>query len=204
VERVRIVAGEWGGRTLASPGGKVRPTQDRVRQVLFDILGARVQEGWVLDLYSGSGALGLEALSRGAPCAVLVEAHPRTLAVLKRNCEQLGASPRARVLGLPVSRALGLLEAEKASFRWIVADPPYGDPGGVELLWRIGEESCSLLGSGAGFVLESRSTEVFPDHPGRLRLYRTRVIGDTSLHFYEREYPTPEGEDGLGKGEACS
>ena len=103
---MRIIGGEWGGRRLHAPKSGVRPTADRVRQTLFDILGAGVSEGTVLDLYAGTGALGLEALSRGASSAIFVEASRSVRLVLERNLQELQAGPRARVIGLPVRRAL--------------------------------------------------------------------------------------------------
>lgn len=179
---MRIVGGEWGGRKLVSPGARVRPTQDRVRQILFDILGGSVGGGPVLDLYAGSGALGLEALSRGAPHAVLVEANAKTAAVLRRNCEIAGE--RARVLAMPVRRALALLEREEIRFRWILADPPYGHEDVAGLLERLG--SSGLLEAGDGLVLESRAQDRIPDQAGGLREVRLRVVGETALHFYRR------------------
>jgi 16S rRNA (guanine966-N2)-methyltransferase len=198
---MRIIAGDWGGRTLLSPRGKVRPTQDRVRQVLFDILGGAILQGPVLDLYAGSGALGLEALSRGAPRAVFVESDERIRRVLLENCRLLEAEERCRVLGLRVGRALGLLEAEGARFRWILADPPYGDPETLPLLERLGEPQCRLLEGGGGFVLENRKDAAVPAVCGRLRATRRRELGETCLTFFQAEKDVPgqdaaEGQEG--------
>ena len=183
---MRIVAGVWGGRRLISPGAGVRPTQDRVRQILFDILGSSVTEGPVLDLYAGSGALGLEALSRGAPEAVLVEADGRARQVLERNCEALAAGERARVLKLRVHRALALLSGEGKSFRWILADPPYDNSEVPALMEFLGAAGCVLFAPGGALALEGRAPARWPIEVGLLRRYRERVVGDTVLCFYER------------------
>jgi 16S rRNA (guanine966-N2)-methyltransferase len=121
---MRIVAGEFGGRRLALPkDARVRPTADRVREAWMSILGAALPGARVLDLYSGSGALGLEALSRGAASADFVELSPASLRALEANIRALGVDRRATV-----HRADALRYAERlpaAAFDVAVADPPY-------------------------------------------------------------------------------
>lgn len=207
---MRIVAGEWGGRLLQAPRsgvrGGVRPTQDRVRQILFDILADSITEGPVCDLYAGSGALGLEALSRGAPRAVLVEADRGVRQVLHRNCSALAAGDRARVLGMTVARALALLSAEGITFRWILADPPYDNPEVLDLLATLGAPDCPLLREGAGLALECRVSTSLAERAGLLLRRRTRVVGETALHFYVRVGAAPAagssaaGGDGQDRG----
>jgi 16S rRNA (guanine966-N2)-methyltransferase len=186
---MRIVGGEWSGRRLLSAKGGVRPTQDRVRQILFDIIGPAIAGGAVLDLYAGTGALGLESLSRGAASAVFVEADATVAGVLRRNCELLAVPERVRILRLPVARALRILEGEGASFRWILADPPYDSPDVVGLLARLGESP--LLAQGGGVVLEARASAGIAERRGALRCRRERRAGGTVLLFYDRE-PAPE------------
>ena len=121
---MRIVAGEWRGRRIEAPPGRdVRPTLDRVREAWMSILQHDIPGSTVLDLFAGSGALGLEALSRGAVRCDFVETAPRTLAVLKKNIELLGAGDRAHV-----QRADALKFAERLeplSYHVAFADPPY-------------------------------------------------------------------------------
>ena len=102
---MRIIAGEFRGWRLAAVKGRIRPTSDKVREAIFNILGPKVLGARVLDLYAGTGALTLEALSRGAAEAVLVEEHPAALSVLRQNLETLALHSRVRVLALPVSGA---------------------------------------------------------------------------------------------------
>jgi 16S rRNA (guanine966-N2)-methyltransferase len=121
---VRIIAGKWGGRTLEVPPG-IRPMSDRERERLFGILGDRVEGASFLDVFAGSGAIGLEALSRGAARATLVENGHRVLPVLRRNAEALGAGPELRVL--PIS-AFGLHksgEPGRGSVDVAVLAPPF-------------------------------------------------------------------------------
>jgi 16S rRNA (guanine966-N2)-methyltransferase len=121
---MRIIGGEWRGRRLEVPEG-IRPMLDRERERLFGVLGARVEGAAVLDVFAGSGAISLEALSRGARLATLVENGHRVLPVLRRNLEALGAGPRARLL--PIS-AFGLPksgEPGQGSVEIAVATPPF-------------------------------------------------------------------------------
>src|SRR5947209_8412219 len=111
---MRIVGGEARGRTLQAPGGRTtRPTADRVRQSLFDTLGQHFDGQRVLDLYAGTGALALEALSRGAVLAVLVENDPKACAAIGKNVEELGYAGRCRLLRDDVTHALQRLREEK-------------------------------------------------------------------------------------------
>ncbi len=121
---MRIIAGEWRGRTIdAPPGQATRPTADRVRETLFSMLASRLgsfEDLRVADLFAGSGALGFEALSRGAAHATFVENDAKASAAIRRNAEKLGATERIQVLG---GSALALPRSEP--FDLIFADPPY-------------------------------------------------------------------------------
>ena len=125
---MRIVAGRFGGRRLQAPAGRAtRPTSDRVREALFSTLGP-LEGAAVLDLFAGSGALGLEALSRGAAQAVLVERDARAAAVARANAEALGLGPEElRVLRMPALRALGDARRRGATYDLVLLDPPYAD-----------------------------------------------------------------------------
>jgi 16S rRNA (guanine966-N2)-methyltransferase len=121
---MRIVGGEFGGRKLVVPkDARVRPTADRVREAWMSILGASLDRARVLDLYAGSGALGLEALSRGAESAMFVEINPPSLAALRSNIDALGVSERVTVHRGDAFRFAGGLEA--GAFDIALADPPY-------------------------------------------------------------------------------
>lgn len=123
---MRIIAGEKRSRRLVTlEGSDTRPTADRVKEALFSILQPRLYGARVLDLYAGSGALALEALSRGADSAVLCDISPAACAVIRRNIEALEYGNRARLVSRGDSAAMALLEKEGASFDLIFLDPPY-------------------------------------------------------------------------------
>ena len=121
---MRIIAGKYRGRKLYAPKGwQIRPTADRAREAIFNILGDRVRGARVADLFAGTGAMGLEALSRGAAQAVFVDSQPAALAAIRRNLETLGLD-EPRVIKADLSRGVGPL-AETGPFDLIFMDPPY-------------------------------------------------------------------------------
>jgi 16S rRNA (guanine966-N2)-methyltransferase len=179
---MRIIAGEFKGRRLAAVKGRIRPTSDKVREAIFSILGSAVLEARVLDLFAGTGALSLEALSRGAAGAVLVEEHAAALSVLRQNLEALGIHERVRVLPLPVSAALRKLTAQGTQFSLIFLDPPYGRGLALNTLEAL-QDSC-LMQPDARVVAEHSHRETLPEQVGRLRLNQCRRYGDTQVAFY--------------------
>lgn len=177
---LRIIAGEWRGRLLVVPGGdSVRPTAARAREALFSMLQSRVGgfDGLrVLDLFAGSGALGLEALSRGAAHACFVEQFPAPLAALRRNIAALGCESRSHVLARPVETLGPAAEAFDVAF----LDPPYHMGLARTALDRL--VSGGWLGSGAWIAVETAKDDELPgwipdaqrDHgKARLRLLRS-------------------------------
>ncbi len=208
---MRIVGGECRGRKLRSvPGQGTRPTADRVREALFDILGDAVQGARVLDLFAGTGALGLEALSRGAGKAVLVEEDPAAGEVIAANIAALGLSG-AELIRREVSSALARLRERGEEFDLVLADPPYRARKAEKLL--AGIEGFAILAPG-GVVAVEHSPEAEPALPGRSwRLLRQKRYGRTVLSFYDRvsgnpgpfaELGVPEASDpGPGGPPAC-
>ncbi|MFZ2089132.1 MAG: 16S rRNA (guanine(966)-N(2))-methyltransferase RsmD [Desulfobaccales bacterium] len=180
---MRIIAGEFKGRRLASVKGDIRPTSDKVREAVFSILGPAVLEAKVLDLFAGTGALSLEALSRGAADAVLVEEQGAALSVLQKNLDTLGLTERARVLPLPVAAALRKLTAQGTQFSLIFLDPPYGR--GLALKTLATLQDSGILSPDARVVAEHSQRETLPDQVGRLILSHNRRYGDTQVSFYE-------------------
>lgn len=183
--RVRVIAGALRGRRLRTlPGGSVRPTAERVREALFDILGERITGAAFLDAYAGTGAVGIEALSRGARHVTLIEKDPRALAVLRRNLELAGERGReALVVPRDMARAVGILEADGAIFDIVYLDPPY-EGGELERALRLLDGS-RLLAEGAVVIAEHAARAAHPDHP-RLVATRTVVHGRAGLTFYTR------------------
>jgi len=164
----------------------VRPTASNARQVLFDILGPRVIGTRWLDLYAGSGAVGLEALSRGAAQCVLVEASHRCIEVIHKNIAHLGYEDRCRLIAAPVEKTLRKLAAAGEMFDLVFLDPPYEGNEATRCLLALGTPPAPLLRqSGESLVvaqLSSRS-RITPTC-GLLTLERERKLGDTCLCFY--------------------
>jgi 16S rRNA (guanine966-N2)-methyltransferase len=179
---MRIIAGEFKGRRLAAVKGRIRPTSDKVREAVFSILGAAVAEARVLDLFAGTGALSLEALSRGARDAVLVEDQTVALEVLRRNLEALGVAERVRIIPLSVRQALKKLAARQEKFDLIFLDPPYGRGLAVATLTAL--DTLGLLSPDGRVVAEHSHRETLPECLGQLDLSQSRRYGDTQVAFY--------------------
>jgi 16S rRNA (guanine966-N2)-methyltransferase len=166
------------------PGRATRPTSDRVREALFSSLAADVPGARVLDLYAGSGALGIEALSRGAASAVLVEQDPRTVRVLRENLERTGLSSRAVVVREDAARFCRD-PRDRGPFDVVLVDAPYREPLGV--LYRlIGDlRAAGALVAGAVVVLERqrRDPSLANAAPPWLVHVRDRAYGDTVLRY---------------------
>ena len=170
---LRVHGGELGGRRLQTPKG-IRPSQGVLKEAVFNVLAAEVVGARVVDLFAGSGALGIEALSRGAESAVFVESDPRVVAVLKRNLGDLGLFDRARVVTGDATRWVEVHPAEVARAGIILADPPYRDPVLPALL-------AALDASAQGLVaLEWSGREPLPEL-ARLEVRRDRAYGASRL-----------------------
>ncbi len=172
---MRIVGGDLRGRTLRPvPGRTTRPTADRVRQSLFDLLGQRCDGLRVLDLYAGTGALALEALSRGAAHATLVEKDPKAAAVIRRNVDELGCAERTAILREEVARALPRL---RGPFDLVFSDPPYLLRAAQETLDALAR--LGLVSPQGRVVLERDRREGRPAPPAQFEVLDERRYGDT-------------------------
>jgi 16S rRNA (guanine966-N2)-methyltransferase len=179
---VRIVGGRLGGRRLVAPhDAATRPTADRVREALFSILGPLDGER-VLDLYAGTGALALEALSRGALSAVLVESRKQALDAMDANVAALGASSEVVIVRRPVERARQQLVG-LGPFELVFCDPPYAAVESGQAL-RALEGLLDLLAPGGRLILEHGSASRAPALAG-LEPPDSRRYGDTTLSFYD-------------------
>ncbi len=172
---MRIIAGKWGGRRIRAPAGRgTRPTADRIREAWMSAMGPSIAGARILDLFAGSGALGLECLSRGASSAVFVERSRGALRELRRNVEELDAGDRVRIIaGDALSYAEGL---GPGAFDLALADPPY-DGGYAERLLR----HFAGVPFAREFWVEHHTSEDVPELPGM----RSRRYGDTTLTIVE-------------------
>ena len=180
---MRIVAGTHRGRPLLGPKGPgLRPTADRVRESLFNLLGQFFEGGDVLDLYAGTGALAFEALSRGMSRAVLVDPGAESARLVAGNARTLGMEDRIELLRMPVVRAIPRLAAERRRFALVLADPPYAEEVAAEVARAVGEGG--LLADGGTLVVEHGRREVPPDTVAGLQRTDSRRFGDTMVSLY--------------------
>jgi 16S rRNA (guanine966-N2)-methyltransferase len=187
---VRIIGGRLKGRRLTGVRGQIRPTADRVREAIFNILGDEVSESLVLDLFAGTGALGIEALSRGARQAVFVESHKSALQVLQRNLAQCGLNEMSRVLPLPAHKALPRLAAAGERFSLIFLDPPYGYGLAAANVLLLAKHNL-VAPSGQVIVEHNRSEELAAAYQDLVQ-HDQRRYGATLISFYIR----PNGHSG--------
>lgn len=179
---MRIIAGTARGQRLLTPAGdKTRPTSDRVRETLFNVLGQWCDDEDVLDLYAGSGSLGLEALSRGARHATFVESAREAFAVLEENVRALRFQPRATCVRSTVERALEHALARGESYSLVLSDAPYELKSSARVL---GALDRGVLRPGGRAVIEHDRRETPLREVGALRCVDVRRFGDTVLSLY--------------------
>ena len=182
---MRVIAGKYRSRTLRSLKGQaLRPTSDRLRETLFNVLGSTVNESTFVDLYAGTGAVGIEAISRGARRVVFVEQHAPTAALIRRNLESLGIGVGGEVLCLSVLRAIERLEAKKVHAHFIFLDPPYAaDVEYESALEALGHSP--MIAPDGRVIVEHLRKRALPERVGDLELVRVLEQGDAALSFYK-------------------
>jgi 16S rRNA (guanine966-N2)-methyltransferase len=180
---VRIIAGALKGQPLVTPRGhRTRPTADQVRIALMDTLMPALPDARFLDLFAGAGGVGLEALSRGAARAVLVERDAEAAAALRRNVAALRVGPRTLVLAMETARALNRLVTAGERFDLVFLDPPYGAGLVEDTLLRLG--GGALLTLDAIVVAQHFTKHAPPERVGALAAFRARRFGETTLTFF--------------------
>jgi|SRR5689334_21731567 16S rRNA (guanine966-N2)-methyltransferase len=180
---MRVIAGSHRGRRLSGPQGtSLRPTSDKVREALFSILGTRILGGRFLDLYAGTGAVGIEALSRGAAVVTFVESDPKAVQVMRKNLTTCGLLEQADL-------RVGLTQTFFRRPQWwngpydvLFADPPYAVKEAVDLV--LGSWGIGLLAEDAVMVIEQDARAKLPTGTDRATLIRRYDYGDTALFMY--------------------
>lgn len=187
---MRVIAGTYRSRILKSLKGlALRPTSDRLRETLFNVLGPGVADSRFLDLFAGTGAIGIEALSRGSKEVVFIENHAPAAELIRRNLESLGVRKRTTVLRTDAIRGLEKLALKEKSgifpYDYIFFDPPYA---AAKDYARVLEflASGDLLASAGIVIAEHRRSCELPEEVGALRRYRVLKQGDAALSFYRR------------------
>jgi 16S rRNA (guanine966-N2)-methyltransferase len=183
---MRIVAGTFRGRRLLAPKGQeIRPTSDRVREAIFSIIGPAVEGARVLDLFAGTGALGLEALSRGASEAVFVDQSVNAVRLIRSNVEICGVMDRVSIIHGTINQALRRLGGQEEAFDLVFMDPPYGKG----LVQRTLSDLGGAARGGTLVVAEHGVRDLLPllsEEQEWLRV-QERKYGDTVVSFFARE-----------------
>ena len=177
---MRITGGEARGLRLAVPRSlHVRPTSERVRGALFQMVGQAVADAKVLDLYAGTGALGIEALSHGAASVDFVEYNSRLCQVIEQNIKSTGFTGRGNVHQASVKQSLAILEGP---YDLVLLDPPYGLTGLTEVMVGLGDSS--LLSDMGMVILEHSKRTAVEENYGTLGLEKQKRYGDTNISVY--------------------
>ncbi len=178
---MRIIGGTAKNRKIKVPRiHGTRPTLDNVKEALFNILGEFILDKTILDLYAGSGSLGIEALSRGAKSITLVDTNPKCISVMQDNLKNLGFSKQAVILNLKASHAIELFSSTKERFDLVILDPPYG----------MAKKSLNMMAksdiltSHSFVVVEHFKKEILPEKDHDLTHKKTSRYGDTCLSLY--------------------
>lgn len=182
---MRIIAGDYGGRVIKSPpDSRTRPTSDRLRETLFNVLAPRIDGSRFLDLCAGTGAIGIEAISRGASHVTFVDRSRKACALIEENLDLLGVpEDKTDVLAFSAENFSG----RKHDNGWdlVFFDPPYDTDYGV-VLFEFGTPESNLLNREGVLIAEHHSKNALPDALGDLRRWRVLKQGEATLSFYER------------------
>lgn len=188
---MRVVAGKYRSRVLKSLRASLRPTSDRLRETLFNILGATVEGSIFVDVYAGTGAVGIEALSRGAREVIFIEKHPAVVTLIRENLQSLEietgvvrlGSPRVEILAMDAVRGLEMLASRRVHAHFFFLDPPYAEKEEYERTLDF-LDSSPILTPGGWVIVEHDKRRALPERLAQLE--RTRVLeqGDAALSFY--------------------
>ncbi|MFD1774972.1 16S rRNA (guanine(966)-N(2))-methyltransferase RsmD [Paenibacillus rhizophilus] len=180
---MRVVSGTAKGRPLKSvPGTGTRPTTDKVKEAIFSMIGPYFDGGDVLDLFAGTGGLGIEALSRGMDSAVFIDMEPKSIDTVRENLKTARLAEKAEVYRNDANKALGALEKRGRIFDLVFLDPPYRHKFGDELMALMADKG--LLRQGAVIVLEHESGYEYPEQIPGFEQLRHAVYGETAVSIY--------------------
>jgi 16S rRNA (guanine966-N2)-methyltransferase len=178
---LRVIGGEFKGRRLFSVKGlRVRPTKDKHRESIFNMISQNLVDAMVLDLFAGTGALGIESLSRGADFAVFVDNYPTALSTISKNIQACHLESRAKILKWNILKNLNCLKSY--TFDLVLMDPPYNIGAVSPALLNL--QQCKCLNNEALIVVEHSLDEPFPDQIKSFRLYDQRQYGKTLVSFF--------------------
>jgi 16S rRNA (guanine966-N2)-methyltransferase len=188
---MRVIAGALKGRTLQTPAWDgLRPTSDKLRETLFNVLAPRIDGAWFLDGYAGTGAIGIEALSRGAAHVTFVEDDPRAVRLIAENLRRCGVTDRYAIIRAKFS-ATATRRHDGREYDIIVLDPPYGAGELADAL----AAAEPLMSSNSLLVVEHAKRDAAAPTSGTLLLARSLTSGDSALAFYRRGQGSAPAED---------
>ena len=183
---MRIIAGRSKGRILESIKGRnTRPTSDKVKEAIFNIIQIRIPNSLVLDLFAGTGNLGLEALSRGASKAIFIDRDINAVKTIRKNCYNLGYQDHVEIYRNDAARGLTELSKRDILFDIVFMDPPYAKGYEESLLQLIYE--ANILHNDSIVIVEHDSKTILPDRIAELCRYDFRKYGGTGVSFYRKE-----------------
>ena len=184
---MRITGGQIKGRIIASPKGmNIRPTSDRVREAIFNLIGQDLSGLKVLDLFAGTGSLGIESLSRGTQHAVFIDNSQQALKLIRKNLVTCGFENSGTVLRRDLKKAATLSHPVfKQRFDLLFLDPPYRGDMLIPLLEKI--STADILSNGSRVVVELSKHEMLPSSFGNLKIADSRLYGDTMINIYSHE-----------------
>ncbi|NMA96083.1 MAG: 16S rRNA (guanine(966)-N(2))-methyltransferase RsmD [Clostridiales bacterium] len=182
---MRIISGKWGSRKLHSPAGvNTRPTSDRVKEAVFNMISHRLTESVVLDIFAGSGNLGFEALSRGSSRVTFIDNDIRAVRIIDKNARMLECLRDIHIIKKEASRAIESLSNINCIFDIIFMDPPYAKKMEIETLEAI--IRADIIKERGLIIVEHASKVVMPDKIENVHRLDTRKYGNTSISFYTR------------------
>jgi 16S rRNA (guanine966-N2)-methyltransferase len=182
--RLRVISGSLKGRKLLSiPGRSIRPTTDRLRESLFNMLSDKIRGKAVLDLFAGTGALGIEAISRGADFAVFLDKSRQAVALIKKNIRLCGIEGKTEVIQWDVVRNLNCIQSIRYAYDIVFMDPPYHMNAVKPVLVNLHQSQC--LQTGAWVVLEHSAGKPMTDNPAMFSLWDQRRYGKTLVSFLQ-------------------
>ncbi|QIC05708.1 16S rRNA (guanine(966)-N(2))-methyltransferase RsmD [Brevibacillus sp. 7WMA2] len=180
---MRVISGEHRGRSLAAvPGTSTRPTTDKVKESIFNMIGPYFDGEWALDLYAGTGGLGIEALSRGAAKAIFVDSDNKAFNTVKQNLKTLRLDEQAEVYKIDSARALKVLSTRGVQFDLVFLDPPYAKQKLEQEIEQL--QQLHMVATDAWIVTEHDAKLTLPEQIGMCEQYRCSTYGDTRVTIY--------------------
>lgn len=185
---MRVISGIAKNRKLKAPAGQnTRPITDMIKEALFNVIGSKVIDSYFLDLFAGSGSVGIEAISRGAKEVIFVDSSYEAIKVIKYNLEHCGFSKEAQVYKNDVFKALDILEKRDRIFNIIYVDPPFTNPKIFDQVMLTLDSKYKLLASDGVIIIRSQRNMSLPDQYDNLVKNKLSTYGESILHYYLRK-----------------